>query len=174
MKYIAICFLGIIHFWSCSSPQKQQKVEVAKLETELNKGYSKEKADKLNKQYLAYIEKFPEDSTSREYMLRGLETAIIKNDPAQAVQFIDMFLSRYPADAKAPAVQFKKGVVYELLYGDPIGAIAQYELVIKNYPDSKERTEAENAILLLKDPEAFLKTVVKDGNADSLKAESLK
>lgn len=174
MKAVYI-YLGLFIFLvSCSNKQIQQKKEVSKLETELNKGYTKEKADNLNAEYLEYINKYPDDTVSKQYMLRGIETAIIKNDPGQAIVFIDMFLAKYPSDVKAPVVQFKKGVVYELLYVDPVGAIAQYELVIKNYPNSSERKEAENAILLLKDPAAFLNTVVKEGNNDSIKSESLK
>lgn len=167
-----IWLLLILFIVGCSNPQKQLKVEVGKLEAELTKGYSKEKADQLNAEYLAYINKYPEDTLSKEFMMRGVETAIVKNDPAEAIQFIDMFLAKYPNDAKAPMMQFKKGVVYELLYQDPVGAIAQYEAVLHKYPGSPVQKEAENAILLLKDPAAFLNDVIKDGQGDSIQAKS--
>lgn len=168
MKLVGATVIGILLMLGCSNPQKEKRKELNQLEQELTKGYSKEKANQLNVGYLEYIEKYPDDTLSKEYMMRGVETAIVNNDPKQAIQFIDLFLKKYPTDPKASLMQFKKAVVFELLYQDPVGAIAQYELVVKNYPGSKERVEAQNAILLLQDPATFLNEVIKGGTTDTL------
>jgi N-acetylmuramoyl-L-alanine amidase len=67
---------------------------------------------------------------------------------------IDKFKEVYrhdPSDAWAPAGLYKAGVLYEELYGrsfkksDKENAFEVYDLIIKQYPESKYRGKAENA-----------------------------
>jgi len=156
IPYILFAFLFIV---SCSNPKKQMTSKVKGLETELEKGFSKQKADELTVDYNTYIEKYPKDSTARLYMAKGVELSILNNDPTSALKFVDQFLANFPNDSKAPLMQFKKGMIYDLLLHDGLRAVAEYNIFIQNYPNDPMRADAENAILLLQDPEAFLKTL---------------
>lgn len=164
-KILGVLLVGMVMV-ACSSPQKKITSKVKKLESEMQKGFSKQKADELIANYNSYIEKFPKDTVSRLYMAKGAELSILNNDPANALKFIETFLATFPDDPKAPLMQFKKAMVYDLLLQDGLRAIAEYEIFIKKYPDDPMRIEAENAILLIQNPETFMATF--GSNTDSI------
>lgn len=165
-KIIGVLLVGMVMV-ACSSPQKKMTNKVTKLESEIQKGFSKQKADELIVNYNSYIEKFPKDTTSRLYMAKGAEVSILNNDPANALKFIETFLTTFPDDPKAPLMQFKKAMVYDLLIHDGIRAVAEYEIFVQKYPNDPMRIEAENAILLIQNPETFMATF--GSNQDSTK-----
>ena len=155
MKKITCFYIIILFLFSCNDYRKQISGEVKKLEQEVTKKFDKEKASKLLTTYSKFIEKFPEDTTCKSYMIKGTEVSILKEDPSNAIKFINMFLEKYPSDPRAPLMQFKKAIVSDLLVHDPIKAVSEYELFNSKYPNHPMRKDAENAILLIRDPEAF-------------------
>jgi len=159
MKRSIIYFVIIAGMLACSNPQKKITDKVNKLETEVREKFSAEKAKELINTYNQYIEKYPTDSTSRLFMAKGTEMSILNNDPESALHFINLFLKQFPNDTKAGLMQFKKAMVYDLLINDQLRAIAEYETFIKKYPDDPMRKEAENAIILLQNPEDFMKSL---------------
>ncbi len=154
-KIFLMILMGLLMV-SCSGGQKKMTSKVTKLESELQKGFSKQKADELITNYNSYIEKFPKDTISRLYMAKGAELSILSNDPTNALKFIEKFLITFPDDPKAPLMQFKKAMVYDLLVHDGLRAVAEYNIFIQKYPDDPMRIEAENAILLIQNPETFM------------------
>ncbi len=172
MRKTCIIISILFIFIGCSDPKKQITGKVKGLETELEKKFSKQKADELTLDYNNYIEKYPQDSTSRLYMAKGVELAILNNDPTNALKFADQFLANFPNDPKAPLMQFKKGLIYDLLLQDPLRAVAEYEVFIQKYPNDPMRTDAENAILLLQNPEAFMKSLQLNSDSASQSAKN--
>jgi outer membrane protein assembly factor BamD (BamD/ComL family) len=165
-RSIVIVLLAML-VMGCSNPKKQMINKVTQQETEMKKGFNKKNADELIISYNGYIEKYPTDSTSRLYMAKGAELSILNNDPQNALKFIDSFLKNFPNDPKAPLMQFKKGMVYDLLLHDELRAIAEYDIFIKKYPADPMRIEAENAILLIRNPETFMATYGADTDTTS-------
>lgn len=172
MKKTALAIGIFLILISCSNPKKQFTAKVRGLETELEKGFSKEKADELTASYNSYIEKFPKDSTSRLFMAKGVELSILNNDPTNALKFIDQFLTSFPDDSRAPLMQFKKGMIYDLLMHDPLRAVAEYTIFIEKYPNDPMRSEAESAILLLEDPQAFMKNLHTEADSTIKSAQN--
>lgn len=175
MKGQILFAMFILFIFSCTNPKKQITREVKKLEMEIDKKFSKEKADILLVAYDSYIEKFPKDTTSRLYMAKGVELSIMNNDPHNALRLIDLFLANFPDDPKAGLMQFKKGMIYDLLLQDGLRALAEYDIFLKNYPEDPLKQDAINAILLIKNPETFMANMKKgqDSLANSNKNKEL-
>jgi outer membrane protein assembly factor BamD (BamD/ComL family) len=171
MKRLSILLL--LTLVACSNPQKKLKAEVKALESEIEEGFSKEKADKLIGSYDKYIKEFPKDTLSRLYMAKGAELSILNNDPTAALRYIDLFLATYPDDPKAGLMQFKKGIVFDLLIRDGLRAVAEYDIFLKKYPNDPLRQDAINAILLIQNPETFMATITSEQDSIS-KADSTK
>ncbi len=151
---LGLIFVGV--FVGCSNPKKDLTSKVSNLEKQVSTKYDPVKAKELVESYINYIEKYPTDSTSRLYMAKGCEMSILNNDPDNALKFINQFLKTYPDDRRAGLMQFKKAMVYDLLLHDGLRAVAEYEKFIEKYPNDPMRIEAENAVLLIKNPEAFM------------------
>jgi outer membrane protein assembly factor BamD (BamD/ComL family) len=157
MKNVLGFLFIILLVTGCANPKKQMITRLSHLETDLEKGgFSKQKADQLIANYNSYIQQFPTDTTSRIYMAKGTELSIRNNDPMNALKFIDLFLKTFPNDRRAPLMQFKKGLVYDLLIHDPLRAVAEYDICIKKYPNDPVRVDAENAILLIQNPQTYM------------------
>jgi outer membrane protein assembly factor BamD (BamD/ComL family) len=162
MRKLSVFILVILA--ACSSPKKEITTQVTKLETELQTKFDHKKAGELIASYDLYIQKYPQDSTSRIYMAKATEMSILDNQPQEALRFINLFLKTYPADPKAGLMQFKKAMVYDLLLHDGLRAVAEYNIFIQNFPLDPMRVEAENAILLIQNPEAFMATYGEQGD----------
>lgn len=156
MKRAVAGFLLLAIIGGCSNPKKDLTIKVTQLEKQVTDKYDPVKAKELVESYNTYIEKYPTDSTSRLYMAKGCEMSILNNDPDNALKFINLFLKTYPEDKRAGLMQFKKAMVYDLLLHDGLRAVAEYEKFIQKYPNDPMRIEAENAILLIKNPESFM------------------
>lgn len=169
-KFAIICFVVLT---ACSNPNKEMKSKVEELEKEVQAKFDPKKANELIASYDSYIAKFPKDTTSRIYMAKGTEMCILNNDPEGAIRFINLFLKTYPNDPRAGLMQFKKAMVYDLLVHDALRAVAEYDIFIKKYPNDPMRVEAENAILLIQNPEAFMATFgqEQDSSANSTKGQ---
>ena len=162
--FILLCLLMLL---ACSNPKKQMTHQVEEQEKNIEQGFSKEKADQLLVSYDTYIEKYPKDTTSRLYMAKGVELSILNNDPQDALKFIDLFQKNFPDDPKAGLMQFKKAVVYDLLMHDPLRAVAEYDIFIQHFPDDPMRKEAQNAIWLIQDPQAFMDAITERTDSTS-------
>lgn len=165
MKKVLLSLFLISALLGCSNPKKDLVSKVNKLEKEISEKNDSVKTKELVSSYNTYIEKYPTDSTSRLYMAKGAEMSFLNNDPESALKFINLFLKTYPEDKRAGLMQFKKAMVYDLLVHDGLRAMAEYEKFIQKYPDDPMRIEAENAILLIKNPETFMATFT--GQTDS-------
>jgi hypothetical protein len=69
-------------------------------------------------------------------------------------------------------MQFKKAMVYDLLLHDGLRAVAEYQKFIDKFPDDPMRIEAENAILLIKNPETFMATFTEQKDSASVTNKS--
>ena len=120
MKHISFFGLVVLTLSACSSPKKQMIKEVVKLEAQVNKKFTEDNATKLIIEYDKFITAFPEDTSRKGYMVKAAEVSILKQDPDNALKFINLFLKHYPDDSRAPELQFKKAIVYDLLLNDGI------------------------------------------------------
>lgn len=139
--------------------------EVVKLEALVNKNFNKENATNLIAEYDKFITTFPEDTSRKGYIVNAAEVSILKQDSENALKFINLFLKDYPDDKRAPELQFKKAMVYDLLLHDGLRAVAEYNIFIKNYPSHPLRKDAEYAIFSIQDPEGYMQNILKSQGA---------
>jgi outer membrane protein assembly factor BamD (BamD/ComL family) len=170
-KNLLILFIAAL-LAGCSNPKKDLTTKVKDLEKQVTDKYDPAKAKELIESYNTYIEKYPTDSTSRLFMAKGCEMSFRNNDPENALKFINEFLKTFPDDKRAPLMQFKKAIVYDLLLHDNLRAVAEYEKFIQKYPNDPMRVEAENAVLLIKNPETFMATFKDQTDSNAVINES--
>jgi outer membrane protein assembly factor BamD (BamD/ComL family) len=155
MKYFFILISLTFFTFSCSNKKEKIKTDLRKQEQELTKSFDKTKADQLITSYKNYIQTYPEDTSNKSYMMNATEFCILNNDADGAIGFIDQFLKKYPDDSRAPLMQFKKAIVFDLLKHDMLRSIAEYDIFLKTYPKHPLCEDARNAILLLQNLKGF-------------------
>lgn len=170
MKRFVPLFLIFLMFLSCNDYRRQMAEQIMELEEEIMADFDAEKSVKLIDAYDKFIEKFPEDSTNKGFLIKAAEVSILSEDAEKALKYLNLFLERYPDDKRAGNVQFKKAIVYDVLVHDPVKAASEYELFLKKYPDNPNKAEAESALLLIRDPEAFTNMII--GN-DSIPVDTV-
>ncbi len=156
-----IILMMVVLLGSCSDKKVRIKKDLNKQEQDLTKGFNKEKADQLIGSYEKYIQAYPQDTINKSYIINATEYSILNNDADGALRFINQFLKEYPDDIRAPLMQFKKAIVYDLLKHDMLRSIAEYDIFIRTYPTHPLCRDAKNAILLLQDPEAYMDMVIE-------------
>ncbi len=169
MRYL-LTILPFLLLTSCGNGKTKMNDEIKKQEAEVQKNRSKDKVQDLFKSYDKFITAYPLDTMSKNYAYNGAEMGLIQQDAESALKFINLFLKNYPDDPRAAEMQYKKGLVYDLLVHDGLRAAAEYEIFVKKYPSHPLRQSAENAMLLIQDPGAFmnsLKTPQDTGSAST-------
>jgi outer membrane protein assembly factor BamD (BamD/ComL family) len=96
--------------------------------------------------YIAYANKFPQDTLSANYIFKAAEVASAIKMSQPAVEYFDRFITEYPEHPKAATALFLKAFVLENdlnKYGE---ATAAYNLVIQKYPNTSFARDAAACI----------------------------
>jgi len=164
-------FLMILSIFlaSCEGPtdkseEKEQSIEasIAELEKELfNSNQSKldkRKALDLVNLYVKYVDKYPDEPISPEYLFKASDISMNLNRPRKTIQLFDRILTEYPNYNKTPSALFLKAFVYEDQLHDYDQAKKYYELFLEKYPNSDFADDAEVSVKNLgKSPEELIR-----------------
>ena len=174
-KQISIRQFGIIlmifsiFLASCAGPtaeseEKEKSIEesIAELENELfNTNQSKldkRKALDLVNLYVRYVNQYPDEPISPEYLFKASDISMNLNRPRKTIQLFDRILTEYPGYNKTPSALFLKAFVYEDQLQDYDKAKKYYNLFLEKYPNSEFADDAEVSIKNLgKSPEELIR-----------------
>jgi outer membrane protein assembly factor BamD (BamD/ComL family) len=107
--------------------------------------------------YIRYVEKFPADSNSADYLFNAAEVASAIKMTQSSLLYFEKFEKQYPTNSKAPMALFLQGFIYENDLSDFGKATIKYQEVIKKYPNSKIAVDAQACINNLgKSPEELI------------------
>ncbi len=160
-KIIPIVLITLL-FVSCGPTKIQDKENIDVFESELFSQTSgmidKNKANEIVDLYIAYAEKYPEDSLSSEYLFKAADISMNMNLPTKAINLYKRIRAEYPDFRKAPECLFLTGYIYENYLGNLDEARVIYQEFIDKYP---ENDFADDAIISIenlgKSPEELIK-----------------
>jgi len=119
---------------------------------------NKEKALELVDMYIAYTDKYPDDSMAVEYLFKSAEFCLNLGEGRRAIELYDRVIMEYPNFHKVPECFFLKGYVYENYLNDLEMAKLIYTQFIERYPDNEFADDAQVSIQNLgKSPEELIK-----------------
>lgn len=164
----AISFLII----SCGSVQKKMQKEIDAGEQKLKNDSSampdKQKAADMIHLYLAYADKFQDDSMSAEYLFRAAELTNGIRQPDKAIALYQRVL-RYPAYSKTSIALFLQGFIAETELKDDQKAKEYYGKFLKQYPDHPLANDVQITLANLgKSPDELIKEFQEKAKADSI------
>ena len=124
-------------------------------------------ADQLTDMYVAFADKYPSDTLSPQFLLKGAEMQSNVLHTERAVELFDRIIDDYPDFSEVPMCYFLKGNALEL-NSQIDEAKAAYEEFLANYPD---HYMAEQTRVMLPrlgmSPEEMLADILEHAN-DSL------
>jgi TolA-binding protein len=146
-------FIAGFFLFGCSNKQENLKNEISTVEQQIFNDTTGEvvtqKAEKTIELYNQYIQNYPHDSLSAEYLYRAaqLSTAIGKYE--EAIVFYDKLMSSFPQVSKAAEALFMKAFVYDNYLHRYDKAREYYTQFIQKYPNHDLRQDAEKSIQFL-------------------------
>ena len=157
---------------SCSSEQQKMQTTIETSEQQLKNDSSalpdKQKAADMIHLYVAYANKFQDDSMSAEYLFRAADLTNGMHQPQQAIELYQR-VQRYATYAKTPIALFLQGFVAETELQDMQKAKGYYEKFLKQYPDHKLASDVQTTLDNLgKSPEEIIREFEAKAKSDSL------
>jgi tetratricopeptide (TPR) repeat protein len=145
MKQSILLLLSLsVFMMSCNSPElKDEKTlaieKITALELQAfddeQLSYNHKVALETIKEYQIFIEKYPQDSASIEYMYMGAQLCKSINLFGEAVRKYKAFADTYPTDPRAAKALFMVGMIYETDLKDTDKAKEAYELFVSQFPN---------------------------------------
>lgn len=103
--------------------------------TQQNMEMDKSIAAKELQLYQEFVNKFPLDSMSAEYMFRSSELARALGDNVKSIEYLSNVCKNYPAYKKIPECLFLQGYYYQEFFGDTTQARNYYMQLMSKYPE---------------------------------------
>lgn len=85
--------------------------------------------------YQEFVNKFPADSLSPEYLFRSSDLSRALGDNVKAIEYLKQVCKSYPDYKKIPESLFLQGYYYQEFFGDTTQAKSFYMQLISKYPD---------------------------------------
>lgn len=138
MKKI-VCLLTAALLLAACGPSREERV--AQIEHfqdslyELSVAADPNTADEITDLYVAFVDKYPADTLSPQYLLRAAEVQSNVLHTDRAIALFDRLIDNYPDYEEEVAIShYLKGVAYDL-NGQYDEARAAYEEFVELYPD---------------------------------------
>lgn len=139
MRYILALVFAAALFSSCSPSKEDATKAIKQAEDNL---YANDGAFMFNDSlatitldaYMNYVNSFPEDSASADYLFKVAELQRAKKQYAEAVATFGKVAEQYPSFEKVPHTVFLQGFIYENDLQDMDKARERYEYFVKTYP----------------------------------------
>jgi tetratricopeptide (TPR) repeat protein len=142
-----ILLLAII---ACQPSRKKVHEQIKQLEQEIFDTQSftldEAKAEALSKAYREYIDTYPDDSLSADYLFKLSEISGALGKHGESVELLEELIEKYPDYRKLPDALFLKGFILEDKLHNLNKAQRAYEELISKFP---EHPYAENAKVII-------------------------
>jgi len=139
MKKITLKSFVLLLLLAACSTQESEITKIANLEiklySETETVFDKEVANQLINAYIGYIDAYPQDDRSAEYLFKSGEVAMGMNMSQQALEYYKRVYIDYPNFDKASTSLFLEGFVYETQQGNNAMAQKCYNEFLEKYPN---------------------------------------
>lgn len=161
-----VCIACLIS--SCSSSQLKLQQQIDEMEQQVTSSQDLHQWEELVTLYDKYIEKFPSDSLSPEYLYREANLFRVLKNADRAFNALKTVIDRYPSSVRVPECYFLRGLIYEEVVYDHAMAKQAYLTFLRQYPDHALAESANMSISYLgKSADEIV--AMFEANADSLK-----
>ncbi len=167
---LSICSLFL--FVACN-PKKSHLEEISNLEKELfdtaKKGIDEPKAMLLVDKYVAFADKFKDDSLAPMYLFKGAEICMNIHKGQRAIDLFARVMKDYSSYKNVPEALFLTAFTFENVMEKYQDAEKNYKLFIEKYPDHSLKQQAELSLQHLgKTPDELVAEFEAKLNEDSL------
>lgn len=135
--FILLVVIAILAGTSCESPSLQERIQQQEkqLQNSDPENIDEDFLGGLVDDYLAYANDHPEDSATPYYRFRSADILMNTGRPSDALEQLDILITRYTGFEKAADALFLKGYIYENQLGELGRAKEVYERFLEKYPD---------------------------------------
>ncbi len=157
ISLIAISIVILIS--ACNTEKKEKKLAVKNIKSIENElvsdstaFISTQKANQLVELYKIYVNKYPADTLSADYLFKAGELTMNLNHSMQAIILLKQFEKEYNSHQKMPYCIFFQAFVYENQMNNLDKAKQYYQQFINDYPEHELADDAETSIKNLGKP----------------------
>lgn len=159
MKKIFFCLLSLTLLVACTSEKTKLQQKISGLDNTDSLSTSSGLAS-FYQSLTTYIEKYPEDARTREYLYKAAQSCNGLGKHAEAIQLFDRFIAAHPTDKRAADATFVKGFIYANQLNDQQKAKSTYEHFLATYPAHELAPAAKEELANLgKSPEQILQEI---------------
>ena len=135
--FILFVMIAILAGTSCENPSLEERIQQQEkqLQNSEPENLDEDFLQELVDNYLAYARNHPEDSVTPYYRFRSADILMNTSQPADALEQLDILITRYSGFAKAADVLFLKGYIYENQLGELGRAKEVYKRFLEKYPE---------------------------------------
>lgn len=141
-KYVIVVLTFSTLLIACTSKEKsrqhisemQIQVDSMLAVAEVLNPEQRAKVDELIKEYVAYSEKYPEDSLGAAYLFESGRLNARKPDFQAAIEMFRRVVDKYPNDDLAPKSLLSIGGIYDVTLQDYAKAEIAYKELLEKYP----------------------------------------
>ena len=173
MKHILMIIFtaSVFLLMSCGSGKQKMKSDIEAAEQKLKNDSAavpdKQKSAEVVHQYLAFADKFQDDSMSAEYLFRAADLTNGIHQPDKAIELYQR-VQRYQTYSKTPIALFLQGFISETELQNMQKAREYYKKFLKQYPDHKLANDVRISLANLgKSPEELIKEFEAKAKMDS-------
>lgn len=129
---------------------------------------TREVADQIIPMYIAFADKYPNDSLAPIYLMKAGETASNVLETSDAIEYFDRIIANYPDFSEVPMCFFLKGNAYEL-NNNIEEARAAYQEFIDKYPTHWMADQIQKSLPYLGMPaEEMLEHILAEASAQEV------
>ena len=131
-RILVFLMAGVVLFSACQMKKEKLSTQIAETEKQMYETYSEETMFQLVALYQDYAKAFPKDSLSAEYLYRAADLNMKLRKGNEALDVLDMIISKFPDSQRVADAYYLKGCVYEdVLYDIENAKRAYYDFVGK-------------------------------------------
>lgn len=162
MKATGVVLLfTMIFLVSCGPSKSKQAGKINELENSLFSSATamidKEKTKELVDAYIAFADRYPDDTAAPVYLFKAGDISMNLLDPNIAITVFNRIINDYPDYEKVPHSLFLKGYVYENELRNLVQAQKIYNEFLSKYPDHEFADDVEISLQNLgKSPEELI------------------
>ncbi|MDP2187478.1 MAG: tetratricopeptide repeat protein [Sphingobacteriaceae bacterium] len=174
MKQLILIALGLFLLTNCADKKAvQQTALLARIDSLENilltdsLNISDEPASEIIKAYLKFADTYPKDSSAADFLFKAADVMRGMYRYQDAVQVLELVVTRYPKSDKAPAALFYAGFILHADTEQNMLAIPFFQRLIDEFPEHPLSNDARNLMPLLNMNEEQLLDFLRQRNPDS-------
>lgn len=171
-RSLVFIFFSIVFMCACNhsikkDPDHQREQLISWIDSiqknvfeERNRELNKKVAVACMKEYMQFVDKFPEDTLSAEYLFRLSDLARALGDNSKALNTLDTICKSYPEYKRIPECVFLQGYYYDQLFHDTIKAKEYYHAFLETYPEHPLADDTKQLLSMFgKSDEEIIKSI---------------